>query len=101
MMKGRSPRIRFRDDWQEEPAEVFSRMRHQPGAFFLDSGEGTTGAHSLLGCCPTEELRGTLWDPASLREAVGLWPEASPGDPFPLGGYFGHVTYEGDYHFGA
>ncbi len=91
-------------DWRDrEPADVFQRIAHLPGAIFLDSsGLGPVGNElSILTCEPEAVISGTL----DQAEALRSWLEANaiPSAPdlgFPLGGAFGYIGYDGCFEFG-
>lgn len=89
---------------REDPAAVFSRVAGQPGALFFDSAAagGADKARISVVCWePEGELTGPVGELSALRR----WLEAHripwlPGVPYPLGGAFGQVSYEGDFRFG-
>lgn len=74
------------------------------GAVFFDSaGVPADGAEriSVVGCEPELELEGTLADAGELRRWLsGNGVAHARGIHYPLGGAFGHVTYEGEFRFG-
>lgn len=93
------PVVRALPDWLAEPAAVFRRLAGRQGVAFFDSATG--GGISLLACEPERVLTGTLADARELR----AWLEENRADSgpeldFPLGGAFGHLTYEGAFRFG-
>ena len=85
------------------PIEAARRLSHLPGFVYLDSAnaDGATQHLSILGAQPRALHAGNLkQDAGRLREIIDRHQVTSMDWGFPLGGLFGHVSYEGDFLFG-
>ena len=88
------------------PLEVVKRLRHLPGLVWMDSAltQPGQGPLSLVTAAPTQILTGQIdkdWNRISqLLEAAQL-PRPSTWPPFPQGGLFGWVGYDGTYTLGV
>ena len=89
------------------PSEVASRLRSLPGFFFLDTGQVPhesigSSAISIIGALPGEILSGNIGNgPCELGNAVMANNAGLAADwGVPLGGLFGLIEFDGDYHFG-
>jgi len=95
-------------DLSLSPVEVAKRLRHLPGFLFYDtattSSEMTVpGMISIIGAMPDMIVSGLLNEDQEklrkiLKEDEEVFAQADCG--IPLGGLFGHVEFDGSYHFG-
>jgi aminodeoxychorismate synthase component I len=94
--------------WQDAPADVFAGLHHLDEPIFLDTSgnlpRDAPAPLSLIAAEPTAIFKGSLRSPtdlASLEDHVASHALPAANHPFPLGGLFGSIDYEGDYHFGS
>ena len=95
-------------DLNLSPVQVAKRLRHLPGFLFYDtattsSGITSPGVVSIIGAMPDMVVSGQLnEDLEELREILKEDEEycAQVDCGVPLGGLFGHVEFDGSYHFG-
>lgn len=95
------------------PAELAGELRHLPGFVFLDSssadGPGAPGEDerfSLVTANPETTISGNLFAEADFAALRTLYLENlerggnGPDIGFPLGGLYGTIGYDGEFHFG-
>jgi anthranilate/para-aminobenzoate synthase component I len=88
--------------WTLSPEDLALRLAHLPGFLWLDSAEAGAGAISLLTASPLKILTGSLlsdWQQIEDHLQHHALPH-HPDWPFPAGGLFGWVGYDGDFTLG-
>lgn len=89
------------------PLELATLFHRLEGSFFLDSSgylpEGHSPPFSLFSAQPTSLIKGNIHSPKDRGFLQTLLEKnAQPaGDPYPLGGLFGWIGYEGDFCLGV
>ncbi|MBA71828.1 MAG: anthranilate synthase component I [Verrucomicrobiales bacterium] len=103
-----SPVIPHSLDLSLSPVEVAKSLRHLPGFLFYDTATTSSemsapGMISIIGAMPDMIVSGILnEDQEKLRKILKEDEEACAQADcgVPLGGLFGHVEFDGSYHFG-
>ena len=95
-------------DLSLSPVQVAKRLRHLPGFLFFDTATTSSeltapGMVSIIGAMPDMIVSGQLnEDLDKLRKILKEDEEscAQVDCGVPLGGLFGHIEFDGSYHFG-
>jgi len=82
------------------PAEVAASLSGRDGLVWLDSSSHAQGRLSLLTAEPDEVLTGSIWEDWEKVEEALERHANQVNCPFPAGGLFGWVGYDGRYVFG-
>jgi len=88
--------------WTFRPEDLAPQLSRLPGFIWLDSAQAGIGAVSLLTARPLEILTGTIendWQQIEDRLQRHAQPH-HPDWPFPAGGLFGWVGYDGRFTLG-
>ena len=87
------------------PIDVAQRLRHLPGFLFFDSANisSNKGSLSILGAIPEYVISGDIENDYDQLVTIfsrdnQLYEHIDCG--FPVSGLFGHITFDGKYHFG-
>ena len=90
------------------PIDAALSLRHLPGFLFFDSSNGAQefsnkGSLSIIGALPDYTITGDIND--DYEQLLTSYNEDGESNHhidcgFPVGGLFGHFTFDGKYHFG-
>jgi len=83
------------------PSEVVERLHGRKDVVWLDSSSPTQGRLSLIASEPEEVLTGSIWEDWDQVERMLERHANDASCPFPAGGLFGWVGYDGQYVFGV
>ena len=102
---GKSILMPRRVEIDSHPIDVAQRLRHLPGFLFFDSANisSNEGSLSILGAIPEYVINGDIENDydqlvTNFSRDNQLYAHIDCG--FPVGGLFGHITFDGKYHFG-